>query len=113
MGIVTWYSNHADDRQKAELVKYISIIRKDPEFMNTFYAFHDDQRKNYDLCPRDSEGYYGGVDPAVPPQILWTNASNILKELNEEGLNQLAVDVLRRAGFTARVNEVGHIAVAP
>ncbi len=113
LGIVTWYTNHADDRQKAKLVKYISIIRKDPGFMKAFYTFHDDQRMKYNICPRDSDGYYGDVDPTIPPQILWTNASTILKELNEEGLNQRAVDVLRRAGLTARVNEVGHIAVAP
>lgn len=112
-GIVTWYTNYDDDRQKAELVKYISIVRKDKLFMDTFYAFHDAQRAKYKLCPRDKQGYYGVVDPQIQPQDLWTLASKVLTELNNVGLNQKAADVLKNAGFKSRVNEVGHIAVEP
>jgi len=110
-GIVTWYALHDDDRQKAELVKYISIIRKNRSFMNAFYTFHDAQRMKYKMCPRDDQGYYGVVDPSIQPQDLWTLASKMLNELNNAGLNQRAVEVLNNAGLDARVNEVGHIAI--
>ena len=112
-GIVTWYTVHDDDRQKAELVKYISIIRKDKSFMDDFYTFHDEQRVKYKFCPRDDQGYYGVVDPSLQPQELWTLASKILNELNDVGLNQKAAEVLNNAGLKARVNEVGHVAVEP
>jgi len=99
--------------QKAELVKYISIIRKDRSFMDAFYTFHDAQRVKYKICPRDDQGYYGVVDPSIQPQDLWTLASKMLSELNEAGLNQKAVEVLNNSGLNARVNEVGHIAIKP
>ena len=112
-GIVTWYAMHDDDRQKAELVRYIRAIRNDTSFMDEFYTFHDAQRLKYKCCPRDSQGYYGAVDTFIPPQDIWTITSIMLNELNEAGFNQKAVDVLKRAGFKARVNEVGHIAIEP
>ena len=112
-GIVAWYANHDDDRQKAELVKYISVIRKDKVFMGAFYAFHDAQRVKYGICPRDKQGNYGVVDPSIDPLNLWHLVSKVLNELNESGLNQKAVDVLNNAGLKARVNEVGHVAVEP
>jgi len=112
-GIVTGYTNHADDRQKVELIKYISVIRKNSAFMNSFYAFHDAQRLKYEICPRDSNGYYGNVDPEMTPQVLWSLAGKILTELNDAGFNENAVEVLKQSGMEARVNEVGHIAVKP
>jgi hypothetical protein len=110
-GIVSWYCLHEDDPQKAELVKYTGIIRKDKSFMDAFYSFHDAQRATYKLCARDSDGYYGAADPALQPQELWMLAAKTLTELNEAGYNQKAADVLSRAGFKTRINEVGHIAV--
>jgi len=110
-GIVTWYTNYEDDRQKLELVKHLSILRKDKDFMDAFYAFHDQQRKTYNLCSRDNNGYYGDVDPKLPPHDLWAQVIKMLDELNKEGYNKMAVEVLNKAGFNARVNEVGHVAI--
>ena len=110
-GIVTWYCLHNDDQQKADLVKYTGIIRKDKSFMEAFYTFHDAQRAKYNLCARDSDGYYGIADPLLQPQELWTMAAKTLAELNKAGFNQKAADVLSKAGFKTRINEVGHIAV--
>jgi hypothetical protein len=111
IGIVTWYANHDDDRQTAELTKYIGVIRKDKSFMENFYSFHDSQREKYKLCPRNKQGYYGGIDPSIGPAELWTRASAILNELNDAGYNQKAADVLVNTGLNARVNEVGHVAI--
>ncbi len=111
LGIVTWYTNHDDDRQKKELIKYISMLRHNKPFMAAFYAFHDAQRLQYNFCPRNAQGYYDNVDPNIQPQDLWLKASIMLKELNEAGLNQMAVNVLLENGLQATVNEVGHIEV--
>lgn len=111
-GIVTWYTLHDDNHQKDELVRYIKIIREDNAFMNDFYAFHDTQRATYKLCPRDNDGYYSVADAEILPQDLWTLASKMLLELNAAGFNKRAAEVLNRAGLKARVNEVGHIAIA-
>lgn len=111
-GIVTWYCLHEDDPQKAELVKYTGILRKDKSFMDAFYAFHDAQRATYNLCPRDKDGYYGEGDAALQPQELWMLVAKMLSELNDAGFHQKAADVLSQAGFRTRINEVGHITVA-
>lgn len=112
LGTVTWYTNHDDDRQKTELIKYIRTIRDDKPFMDEFYTFHDAQRLKYKICPRNVQGYYENVDPSIEPQEIWIRLSKMVQELNGAGLNQKAVDVLIHAGWKARVNEVGHIAVA-
>ena len=111
ISIVTWYTNHDDDRQKPELVKYISIIRKDKSFMDAFYNFHDAQRMKYEICPRNDQGYCGDINTPMSPQELWGRVRTMLDELNNAGFNKKAVDVLNNAGLKARVNEVGHIAV--
>lgn len=111
IGIATWFANYDDDRQTNELVKYIGIIRSDSSFMEAFYAVNDKQRKEYGICPRDGNGYYGGVDPAIDPGTLWMHVSAMLTGLNEAGLNRKAAEVLRRAGVNASVNEVGHLSV--
>jgi hypothetical protein len=110
--VVTWYANHDDDRQTAELIKYLGILRKDKTFMEEYYAISDAQRKKYKICPRDEQGYYGKVDPSIAPAEIWTLVRKMLDELNEAGMNEKAAEVLRRSGLKARVNEVGHIAIA-
>ncbi len=113
IGILSWYANHDDDRQTAQLADYVAVIRKDKAFMETFYAFHDAQRSKYGICPRNEEGYYGILDPTIGPHEVWVRVGKMLEEMNAAGLNQKAVDVLKRSGQTAWVNEVGHVAVRP
>ena len=110
-GIATWYALHDDDPQKVELVKCIGLIRENKSFMESFYNFHDAQRLKYNICPRDDQGYYGDVDAAIEPQVLWPTIREMLNELNDAGYNQKAADVLCSSGINATVNEVGHIAI--
>nr|WKN35442.1 hypothetical protein K4G66_24005 [Tunicatimonas sp. TK19036] len=113
IGIVTWFANYDDDRQTNQLLKYISILRKDKVFMETFHTFNDGQRKKYGICPRDEQGYYGIPDPTINPQELWVRVGAMSQEFHQSGLSQQAADVLKRTGLHAIVNEVGHLAVIP
>lgn len=110
-GVVTWYANYDDDRQTAQLIRYLSTLRKDKPFMDEFYELNDALRAKHGMCPRDTNGYYGNVDPSIAPLELWQLVEKIINELNEAGLNHKAAEVLNRAGLKARINEVGHIAV--
>ncbi|MBT8220394.1 MAG: hypothetical protein KJP00_11240 [Bacteroidia bacterium] len=110
-GIASWYANHDDDRQTAELVKYVKVIRQDNDFLNRFYKIHDAQRLKYGLCPRDDQGYYGALDSSITPEELWPLVGKMLEELNEAGMNQEAANVLQQNGFNARINGVGHIEI--
>ncbi len=111
VGIVTWYTNHSDDRESAELAKYLKALRNNASFTQAYYAFNDAQRSSKGICPRTEDGYYGPVDSTLSPVELWTRVADMLSELNESPLPGQAVKILQDAGFSATVNEVGHISV--
>ncbi len=109
--IVPWYANYNDDRQTADLTKYIAIIRSDTQFMDEFYSIHDAERELEGVCPRNEDGYYGALDPSVGPYEVWTKAAKFIESFNTSGLNQKAAEVLKKAGLNAGVNAVGHVSV--
>jgi hypothetical protein len=111
IGIVTWYTNHDDDRESAQLADYLKILRSDDEYMKKFYAFQDEIRAKYKICPRDESGYYGLPDPSLSAAELWQSAADMLTALQQSDLVQEAVGVLKASGLQAGVNEVGHVAV--
>ncbi len=111
LAIVPWYANYDDDRQTADLTKYIAIIRSDTQFMEEFYSIHDAERKLEGVCPRDDNGYYGVLDPSVGPSEVWAKAAKFIESFNTTGLNQKAAEVLKKAGLNAGVNAVGHVSV--
>lgn len=111
IGIVTWYTNHSDDRESAELAKYLNILRQDEEFTKAYYAFNDAQRTKYGICPRTDKGYYGPVDSSLSPVELWTRVATMLDELTASRLPSMAVEILRKAGHDTQINEVGHVSV--
>ncbi len=111
IGIVTWYTNHDDDRESARLADYLNILRQDEDFMGRFYAFQDSIRAKHGICARDENGYYGGIDPSLSPAELWMGSAAMLSAIQKSGLVEEAVGVLRASGLDAGVNEVGHVAV--
>ena len=87
-------------------------LRQDEEFMSRYYDFHDALRAHYGICPRDEHGYYGGLMSELSPSELWSGASGITNALADSPLVDEAVKVMLNAGFDARKNEVGHLAVS-
>jgi len=75
------------------------------------YARSDVLRAEYGLSPRGADGFYGRSDPALSPGDLSDRSARIGERLDEEGFTEKAVSVLRNAGYNARRNEVGHIAI--
>ena len=111
IGIVTWYTNHQDDRESAELAKYLRILRNNDDFSKEYYKFNDAQRLSKGICPRTVDGYYGPVDSTLSPVELWTRVAAMLDELNESHLPAMAIDVLKQSGLSVGKNEVGHISI--
>lgn len=111
IGIASWFSNHDDEPQKAELMNYLSILRRDQSFIAAYYACNDAERARYNICPRNTSGYYTDVDATAAPAQLWTNVGKIMGALEKAGLNEQAAAVLKRAGYNASVNEVNHISI--
>lgn len=110
--IAPWYTLHDGDRELGLLTDLLHTLRSDRQFKERLYARSDALRAEYGLCPRGADGFYGNVDPALSPGDLWDRVARIGERLDEEGLAEQSVTVLRDAGYNARRNEVGHIAIA-
>jgi hypothetical protein len=111
LAIVPWYTLHDDDREVHMLATLVEIIRADRAFLDRFLSHSDALRDEYGICPRQPDGYYGEMRSDLPASEFWNLAGRICDRLGENGMDERAVAVLNRAGWQARVNEVGHIAV--
>jgi CheR methyltransferase-like protein len=111
IGIATWYTLHADEREANMLAGLCAGLRADPDFSAAFADVNDRLRAKHGLCPRLSDGYFSDALPAENPAAMWHIAGDYSVELGE-ALADHACRVLARAGHDARVNEIGHVAVA-
>ena len=107
-----WSAMHDDDREIMRLANLLAVIRRDRDFLATLLKTNDELREEYEVCPRLEDGFYGKADPDMSPVELWSAAAEITHQLDQCGLTDHAVQVLCEAGYPARRNEVGHIAVA-
>lgn len=112
VGILTWYTLHDDDREVQLLAELTGVLRANRSFREALYAVTDAMREEYGVCARGSDGYYGGISEATAATDLWNAVGQMADRLCDHELGQQAVALLHEAGWRARVNEVGHIAVA-
>lgn len=112
LSINSWYAQHDDDREIVLLMDLIHALRADQQFKKQLYARSDALRAEYGLSPRGVDGFYGNSDPALSPGEVSDRSAKFVEGLGEEGLTEQAVSVLQNAGYKARRNEVGHIAIS-
>jgi hypothetical protein len=93
------------------LAELVRILRSDEGFRSALVSVTDAMRSELGLCPRGEDGYYGSIASTVPPMEMWPRARQIADRLCAHELGSMAVDVLTRRGWRARVNEVGQVAV--
>jgi len=111
IGIATWYTLHADEREANILAELCSVLRADVGFSAAFSDINDRLRVKHELCPRLPDGYFSASLPAENPAAMWHIAGDYSVELDAT-LAEQACRVLARAGRDARVNEIGRVAVA-
>ena len=109
LAIVPWYTLHDDDREIEMLGTLVAALRGDRQFIDRFTSRSDALRGAAGLCPRGPDGYYLTTLPE-PPAELWNHAASLSGQLATE-FGDEAAGVLRRAGWRAYVNPVGHVAV--
>jgi len=61
---------------------------------------------------RDADGYLAWAADSSLARIVADNSA-LSDQLDRDGLTDGACDILRRSGFMAWRNEVGHVAVDP
>jgi len=111
IGVATWYTLHADDPEANMLAELCAALRADADFSASFADVNNRLRAKHGLCPRQPDGYFSASLPIDNPAAIWIIAGDYAAELNE-ALSDQASRVLARAGHDARVNEIGHVAVA-
>jgi hypothetical protein len=111
IGIATWYTLHADEREANMVAGLCGVLRADADFSAAFAEVNDRLRAKHGLCPRLPDGYFSDSLPADNPAAMWHIAGDYSVELGET-LADHACQALTRAGRDARVNEIGHVAVA-
>jgi hypothetical protein len=112
MAIIPWYALHDDDREVHLLAELTGVLRTNRSFREALLAETDSMRAEYGVCARGEDGYYGGIAETLLPADLWDAVGRIADRLCDHDLGRQAVDILQGAGWRARVNEVGHVAVA-
>ena len=111
IGIATFYTLHADEREANMLAELCAALRADAGFSAAFADLNDRLRAKHGLCPRLPDGYFSEALPAENPAAMWHIAGDYSVEL-DSALAEHAADVLAGAGHKVRVNEIGHVAVA-
>jgi SAM-dependent methyltransferase len=111
LAIVPWYTLHDDDRELAMLGTLLGELRSVPAFIDRFTSRSDALRAEAGVCPRGADGYYESTLPDGPTGDVWAHAARLSETLAAEFARE-AADLLRARGWTARVNEIGDVAVA-
>jgi hypothetical protein len=112
IAIIPWYTLHDDDREVLLLAELTGILRSNRPFRENLMAATDALRAEHGVCPRRPDGYYDGIAEGLPQADLWNRVGAIADHLCDHELGHQAVAVLQSAGWRARMNEVGHVAVA-
>jgi CheR methyltransferase-like protein len=111
IGVATWYTLHADEREANLVADLCATLRADADFTAAFTDLNDRLRAKHGLCPRLADGYFSDSLPAENPAAMWHVAGDYSVELGDALADQ-ACRALAHAGRDARVNEIGHVAVA-
>jgi SAM-dependent methyltransferase len=111
IGVATWYTLQPDEREANMLAGLCGTLRADVDFSASFAEVNNRLRAKHGLCPRQPDGYFSASLPMENSGAIWIIAGDYSVELGEALADQ-ASRVLARAGHDARVNEIGHVAVA-
>jgi len=111
IGVATWYTLHPDEPEANMLAGLCATLRADADFSSSFADVNNRLRARHGLCPRQPDGYFSASLPMENSAAIWIIAGDYSVELGE-ALSEQASRVLARAGHDARVNEIGHVAVA-
>ena len=111
VGVATWYTLHADEREANMLAGLCATLRRNVRFSAMFADVNDRLRAKHGVCPRQPDGYFSASLPMDNPAAMWIIAGDYSVELGA-ALADEASGVLARSGHEARVNEIGHVAVS-
>jgi len=115
LGIGPWLTMKDEDEDAEFLADLTGAIRNDRIFWAKFNQRVDELQEKYGICKRSDDGFnhFPKEFLSVPPLVTRKKTAALWERLNAEGYTDGAVTALGRAGYDARKNPVGDIAVKP
>jgi hypothetical protein len=104
---------HDQEKETFELAKLVGVLQSDDAFRSAYDSRLDELLAEKKILVRQPDGFLMPPPDPLDP-TLWMIAHEALhRQIAEEGFVDRAVSVLRRAGYHAWKNSVGHLAVEP
>jgi hypothetical protein len=111
--VMPWFSLHNEEKETFALAKLMGVLRSDESFCLDYDSRVDELLTEKKLLVRQEDGFLT-AHPDPPPAPEWLPAFTAMQnKLEQEGFTDRAVSVLKRAGYRAWINPVGHVAVDP
>ena len=111
--IVAWFSMHDGEEDLERLVDAVRLLRADASLAREFDAAYDSLLLEAGLGQRRPDGYLSGPPADISPDRIESGLEAISQGLDRLGFVDRTVATLKRAGWNAWRNCVGHVAVAP
>jgi SAM-dependent methyltransferase len=111
--VVTWFCLHNDEKETFVLAKLLGALRADEAFRHAYDSRVDELLAEARILVRQEDGFLAAPPDQLPVSDWQTVYIDMQNKLRQEGYTDRAVSVLKRAGYHAWVNPVGHVAVDP
>jgi hypothetical protein len=111
LGSISWSTFHDDDEETRRLATLVGVLRADKPFQHDFDTRLDALLSRHSLFARNDKGYLVELPSELSPEKREKCQFEIGEQLDKEGYVERAAAVLKQAGYKARRNDTGHVAV--
>ena len=111
--ILPLFCLHDQEKETFELAKLLGVLNSDEKFRKDYNFRLDELLAEKKIWVRQPNGFLGPPPEPIDPAAWTVEHIALHRQLAEEGFVDRAVSVLKRGGYHAWKNPVGHVAVAP
>jgi hypothetical protein len=107
------FTLHDDDHDVCLMSSLIGTLRSDERFRKDIDQRLDEIQSDLRISPRKPNGFLGTAPKLAGAKAQVAALEAIGLALERDGFAEHAVEVLKRSGYRAWVNAVGHVAIDP
>ena len=111
--VMPWFCLHNDEKETFVLAKLLGVLRADEPFRLDYDSRVDELLAENRMLVRQEDGFLAAAPDQLPVSEWQPVYLEMQNRLLQEGFVERAVSVLKRAGYHAWINPVGHVAVDP
>ncbi len=111
--VIPWFCLHNDEKETFVLARLLGILRADEAFRLDYDCRVDELLAENRILVRQVDGFLAAPPEQLPASEWMPVYIAMRNKLQQEGFPGRAVSVLKRAGYHAWINPVGHVAVDP